>query len=390
MFTYSKNFWIVCVGMFLFMTSFNLILPELNSLLTKQGGEKYLGLILVLFTLSSAIARPFSGKLSDIVGRKLVMLIGIAISIITTILYPIFGGISIFLALRFIHGFSVGFLPTGATALMTDILKPEHRGSGMGIWGTFISLGIGVGWSLSSYAVYFFGVNGMFVISVLLGVAAAYMFTLVEETLPQKLRFKLSQMKLGWTEIFEPRVIPSAIVTFLSAFCSGVIFVLTPEHVKFLSIENKGLFFTFYVGCTIFVRLFTGKLSDKYGRRKMILIGMVIMAFSMYMIATCENIYEFIFSSILFGLATGIVSPTIFAWTADLSLPNRRGIGAGTMFIALELGIMAGAAMTLLIYDKTWLSITHSFLIAMLMCIVSIVYLTLHLIFKGKTEIKSY
>jgi len=42
------------------MTSFNLIIPELNDFITELGGADKKGLIFVLFTLSSAIARPFS------------------------------------------------------------------------------------------------------------------------------------------------------------------------------------------------------------------------------------------------------------------------------------------------------------------------------------------
>jgi hypothetical protein len=55
----------------------------------------------------------------------------------------------------------------------------------------------------------------------------------------------------------------------------------------------------------------------------------------------------------VFGLATGVSSPTLFAWTADLSLPQRRGTGAGTLFIALELGILVGSGLTFLFYKNT-------------------------------------
>ena len=54
-----------------------MILPELpNS--TSLKGHEYLGLIVSLFTLSAAVSRPFSGKLTDKWGRIPVMLIGVA------------------------------------------------------------------------------------------------------------------------------------------------------------------------------------------------------------------------------------------------------------------------------------------------------------------------
>jgi MFS family permease len=76
---YDKNFWIICLAMLLFMISFNLIIPELNQFITNLGGEDQKGLIISLFTISAGISRPFSGKLSDKIGRKKVMIIGIVV-----------------------------------------------------------------------------------------------------------------------------------------------------------------------------------------------------------------------------------------------------------------------------------------------------------------------
>jgi MFS family permease len=136
--TYTSSFWLTCVSMLFFMTSFNLILPELNDFITNLGGENQKGLIISIFTISAAISRPFSGKLADYIGRKKVMYFGIIISVLVSLLYPLSHSVLFFLILRFLHGFSAGFMPTGATALVTDLLPSNKRGVGMGIWGTFI------------------------------------------------------------------------------------------------------------------------------------------------------------------------------------------------------------------------------------------------------------
>src|SRR5690554_8164594 len=91
--TYSKNFWALTLGMFLFMTSFNLIIPELNGFITSLGGESYKGLIIGLFTVTAALSRPFSGKMADLAGRKSTMYVGTIVSIIMTLLYPFSGTI---------------------------------------------------------------------------------------------------------------------------------------------------------------------------------------------------------------------------------------------------------------------------------------------------------
>ena len=79
---YGKNFWLLTISMFFFMTSFNLILPELNDFISSLGGADKKGLVITLFTISAAISRPFSGKLTDTIGRKKVIYLGIIFSII--------------------------------------------------------------------------------------------------------------------------------------------------------------------------------------------------------------------------------------------------------------------------------------------------------------------
>ena len=162
---YNRNFWVVCISMLLFMISFNLIMPELNGILSRLGGNNWKGLIITIFTISAAISRPFSGKLSDYIGRKNVMYVGLILCVFVNLLYPFTHSVFLFLVVRFIHGFTVGFTPTGATALITDILPVDKRGVGMGIWGTFISLGIGVGQVLGTPIATVLGVNSLFYLS---------------------------------------------------------------------------------------------------------------------------------------------------------------------------------------------------------------------------------
>lgn len=376
---YSRNFWFMSLSMFLFMTSFNLILPELNNFITDLGGEAQKGLVISLFTISAGLSRPFSGKLSDKIGRKRVMVVGVLVCFVISILYPLSFSVWFFLFLRFLHGFSAGFTPTGATALITDILPEDQRGRGMGIWGTFISLGIGVGQYLGSYIYGELGINNLFMISAGTAALSGILLAYVKETLPVKEKFNPGHLKVKWNDVFEPSVLPSAMVMFLSAACSGIIFVLTPDMSTYLGIQNKGWFFGIYVISTIIIRLMTGSLSDRIGRRKTLIIGMLFLIVSMIMIGYSTDIVSYTTSAIIFGIATGISSPTFFAWTADLSAPERRGVGAGTMFIALELGIMFGSASTLLTYNNDLASIPVGFLVGAGTALLAVLYLIWHL-----------
>ena len=360
---YSRNFWIVCFAMFFFMTGFNLIMPELNNFITNLGGENKKGLIILLFSVSAAISRPFSGKIADVVGRKWVMYAGVICSFVICLCYSFVESIAFFLALRFLHGFSAGFAPTGATALLTDVIPDKSRGNAMGIWGTFISLGIGVGQSLGSWIYQSFGFDTLFMSAAFITCISFVMVTIATETLSKREKINVKHLRITWKDVFEPNVLPAAFVMYLTAICSGIIFVLTPDISGMLHIENKGFFFAFYVISTIVIRLLTSSVSDKIGRPQTLIIGVLILILSMVLIATVHTTNAYIFAAIVFGFATGISSPTLFAWTADLSHKDRRGVGAGTLFLALEFGIISGSVITLFDYDNGPAGIFRAFLI---------------------------
>jgi MFS family permease len=155
--------------------------------------------------------------------------------------------------------------------------------------------------------------------------------------------------------------------------------VLTPDISDYLGINNKGWFFGIYVISTIVIRLFTSSLSDKIGRRKTLLIGVVLLIVSMFLIGTAHDLTAYTTAAVLFGVATGITSPTLFAWTADLSHKDRRGVGSGTMFIALELGIMLGSISTIFTYNNHFETIYIGFSFGILMAVLAAAYLIWHL-----------
>jgi MFS family permease len=350
-------------------------MPEFNNMISKLGGANLKGLSIILFTLSAGLSRPSAGKLTDFIGRKKVMYIGVIISVLVSFSYVFASSLIIFLLLRFFHGLCQGFFPTAATALMTDILPANRRGQGMAAFGTAISLGIGIGQGISTQLISTMGIQFIFSLSAVLAFAAGGLIYAMKETLDNPQAFKIEQLKLKSNELFEKSVAPAAIVMFLSAFCSGLIFVITPDFSGYLGIENKGWFFMVYVSSTIIVRLISGGVSDKLGRKETLLYAMLLCLISMVMLAFCETKFMYNICALIFGFATGVSSPAIFAWTADLSHPQRRGIGAGTMFIALEFGILAGSASTLITNQNTIESLRLVFLTGAASSLLACLYL---------------
>ena len=66
---YTTPFLLLCLSHALFAGSFNMMIPELPNYLRSMGGAQYIGLIIALFTVTAGASRPFSGKLTDTIGR---------------------------------------------------------------------------------------------------------------------------------------------------------------------------------------------------------------------------------------------------------------------------------------------------------------------------------
>ena len=108
-----------------------MLIPELPAYLTSMGGAEYKGFIISLFTLTAGLSRPFSGRLTDRVGRIPVMAFGSLVCFVCGFLYPVFITVVPFLLLRLGHGFSTGFKPTGTAAYIADIVPANRRGEAL-------------------------------------------------------------------------------------------------------------------------------------------------------------------------------------------------------------------------------------------------------------------
>jgi MFS family permease len=354
--SYSRGFWLMCLSSFLFFLSFNLLLPELPDHLSRLGGAEYKGFIIALFTLTAAISRPFSGKLADTVGRIPIMVFGSLVCFVCGFAYPWALTVSSFLLLRLLHGFSTGFKPTATAAFVADIVPVAKRGEAMGLLGVTGSLGMAAGPAFGSWVAQHFSLNVMFYCSS----GAALLSLLVQGTLtetlprPQRKRFSLSLLKLQWDEIIEPRVLSPALVTLLCLLPYGAVLTVIPDQSRLLGLtgSTKGLFYICYTVASLAVRLVAGKASDTHGRVPVLRWSASILAVGLAVLVWSPSVPVFLIGAVIFGIGTGLNSPTLYAWTIDLSLPERRGRGVATMYIFLEVGIGIGALLAGWIFDN--------------------------------------
>ena len=340
---YDRLFFLLCGGTVLFMASFGMLLPELPAHLAAMGGEAYLGGVVGMFTLAAFLARFISGRIADRAGRRKVMLVGSAVTAVAGFGYLVATTIATFMMLRFFHGLSTGFRPPGTSAMLTDRIPKQRRGEALGYLGVAGNAGMATGPALGSWLTVEWGIEWMFVASALLGIVSVALTLPLEETLPKSRPVNRSDFNLLDGGLIDPNAWPAALVLLPVALAFGIYLTITPDFVDHLGYVYKGSFNTIIVASSIAMRFIAGRMSDRHGRIPILLAGTALMSVGMVVLGSAETKGVATLGALLYGASIGINMPTVFAWTTDLAQPGKIALALGTMLMALEVGIGAGA-----------------------------------------------
>jgi len=147
-----RNFLELCFAVLVSMLGFGLIIPLLPIYAREMGASGvYLGLLTSLFGMTRSITSIPGGVLADKIGRKKMMVGGLAVYTVVMFLFGVSTHLYHLLILRACQGAASGVVwPVAATAV-ADIVDPKDRGKAMGFFSMMWDAGIAVGplWDFS-------------------------------------------------------------------------------------------------------------------------------------------------------------------------------------------------------------------------------------------------
>jgi len=339
---WNKTFFLILSVSFLMFMSMYMLLPTLPLYAQTIGGnETVAGTIVGIFTLSAVLVRPWFGNLLDRKGRKVILVIGIGIFLVSVLAYNLAFSIMILLALRMLHGIGWGASTTATGTMASDVIPAARRAEGMGYYGIAATIAMSLGPALGLYLVKYSSYSVLFTgaaILAALGLAGSFLINYETPRHPEK-----AKASLGKGVILEKTAIAPALVLFFITLTYGGIITFLPSYAGSRGVENIGVFFTVYALVLLVGRPIIGKLADRYGARKFLVPGILLIASALLLLALATSLPMFLLVGIVYGLGFGTVQPILNALVISLAPPERRGAANATFAVAMDMGIGLGA-----------------------------------------------
>ncbi len=106
---------------------------------------------------------------------------------------------------------------------------------------------------------------------------------------------------------------------------------------------NPGLYFSAVAISSIFTRLLTESIADRYGRFAAIVPGMLVSAAGMYLVSRAATAEAFILAGAAVGVGFGLAQPALQTLAIDLAGPAERGAAMATFWAFTDFGVITGS-----------------------------------------------
>lgn len=375
-------------------------------------GEEQFGLastsaalsFIISFGFSKAIVNYFAGQVADKFGRKRVLLIGWIIGLFVPILIIFAHEWWVIVVANVLLGINQGLTWSMTVNMKIDLSRANQRGTAVGLNEFAGYSGVAImaavsGYVAASYSLrpepFYIGI-GIVIIGILL--------TLIVKDTDQHLKVQIANIAddhktketYSSKEIFKLTTWKDKNLSAISFsglstnLKDGMAWGLFPIYFTTvgLSVGETGIIVALYPAAWGFFQLFTGVLSDKVGRKKLIVYGMWTQAAALWFILAVDSFSMWILGSIILGIGTAMVYPTLQAAIGDVVAPAWRASSMGVYRFWRDSGYAFGALFAGIIADL--ISVTWAIgLVALLPFIAgTIARLRLDETLKDKTETK--
>lgn len=344
---WTKDFLLGTLVNFLLMVNYYSLMVVITSYSMKvyDAPASAAGLAASIFIIGALVARIIAGSVMDRLGRKRILMVGVAVEVICSLLYLLGIGFAPLFVLRFAHGFAYGACSTTIGTVVTALVPAKRKGEGVGYYMLSTTLGAAIGPFLGMFLSQSVGYTVLFATAAAVAVVGLLFIASLKVPEMRKRPAATAAPAHGGlaSKIIEPSAVPIGIVIGVLFFCySSLLTFLTPFA------EENGLqtaasfFFVAYALATFVTRPFTGKLFDRKGDRIVMVPAFIAFTVGMALLSTVHHPAALLVAAALMGYGAGTVQSSALALAVRMAPPEKLSLANSTFYALLDTGVGVG------------------------------------------------
>ncbi len=339
---YSRSFFLAMLANLAFFASNHLLMwtfPIYVSLRFPSATE--VGFIIGLMAVSAVLLRPWAGAWADRYGRKALLIAGAAATGAGSLCY--LAGQSLFWLVlgRLAQGAGICLFTTGYGALIPDMAAPARRGEAIGLASITMPLSLMIMPRAGAAMQEHYGFPPLFIVSCAVAVAAMA----VSLGLPRGNYSGRSGAKaVSFRGVLGMRRLWAALAGVAAlALSYGALLSFLPLFAQERNIANGSYFFLGYGLAQVVASYSVGGLSDRYGRARVVVPGMVGVAVAMALVSQVSSLAPLLLLAVAIGLLFGAAKISLDAFCVDCVPAQGRGAVVSLEYAVFDAGIGLGS-----------------------------------------------
>lgn len=309
-----------------------------------QANDTAAGFAASSFVLGAGLVRLVIGKYLDFIGRKRTLIIALTIFVVCSLLYPLIDHYALLIITRLVQGTMFGIISTAVTSAVIDIIPPSRRSEGLGYYALAATFGMAIG-PVAAVEIHAIA-SADWVFHFTAACAAVSLLAVlpmrIQEHTPDAEEYA-QRWRLRGSDLVDPKVLPVAVVAFLSAIGYALITTFLPPFLVGRGMtEATSLFFVIFALAMFGVRLFAGRVHDRRGENAVIPWALLSFALSLTLIAVADTTWVILLAAVLGGIGQGGAVPSLQSVGIGRTTPERIPIATSTHYLALDAGIAVG------------------------------------------------
>ena len=328
---------LMCVNFFQSMAAFmaNTTIPVFADHL--GASTAFVGVVVSSFAVTALLIRPFAGPAFDSFSRKRLLLIAQTIICSSLALYGVVNTLPALVAVRLLHGIGIGCSGPLAMSFVSEFLPPSRMASGISIYALAQSFAQVMGPAIGLWLVDVFGFSGAYFLAAgCLLVAMCGVFA-IKEPSRQRLPYEFKVSRMFAREAVDKAAALMLLGTSFSCVASYLVLYGT-----LMGIEGIGLYFTVYALCLVVTRPTLGKLADRFGPPRILVVGLMFFAASYIALSIATDMPGLLVAAVLGSAGFGCCAPLIQTLGLSSVEPERRGAASNTVFTGMDFGMLLG------------------------------------------------